>query len=243
MKRRLIAACLLMLSAAVPACADPVVRIAFGESLEPYVMSSGDSGIEIDIIRAAFQARGYQIHTEYFSQPRLPMALEKEEIDAVATLGQQSGVKAVFSDVYISYEDEAITLADRHLTLKSPNDMQRLSVLAFSHARRYLGPAFADMARRNPRYSETADQLNQTRLMYRGLVDVVISDRRIFQWMSRKQMQQFHERVQPVDEHRMFPPTTYRLACRTPQLCAQFNQGLKDIQANGQYQKILEQYR
>jgi polar amino acid transport system substrate-binding protein len=243
MMRRSFALCLLMSVFACKAIAGPLVHIAFGESLEPYVMASNNSGIEVEIVRAAFLARGYQIEPEYFSQPRLPMALEKSDIDAVATLGEQSGIKAGYSDVYISYEDEAITLADRHLTLKSPRDLEHLSVLAFSHARSYLGPEFADMARHNPRYSETADQLDQARQLYHGLVDVVIADRRIFLWMSRMQTQQFKEKTLPVDEHRLFPPTAYRLACRTPQLCATFNRGLKDIQANGQYQKILDQYR
>lgn len=242
MLRRIALACLLIAVCAPVATAGQMVRVAFGESLEPYVMAD-DRGIEVDIIRAAFQARGYQISPEYFSQPRLPMALEKNEIDAVATLGQQSGVKAAFSDIYISYEDEAITLSERHLSLKDPRELGRYRVLAFAHARQYLGTAFADMANSNPRYSETADQLNQARLLHRGLVDVVIADKRIFQWMSRRQEQQFKEKARPVDEHRLFAPTTYRLACRSPQLCAAFNQGLKDILASGQYQKILDQYR
>jgi ABC-type amino acid transport substrate-binding protein len=243
MLRRAVVAALLLSIAAFHAEAGADVCIAFGESLDPYVMDNASRGIEVDIIRAAFQARGIRIHTASFSQPRLPAALDKKDIDAVATLGSQSGVKAFFSEVYIAYEDEAITLSERHLVLKNPHDMEHLNVLAFSHARSYLGPAFADMASHNPHYGETADQLDQARMLYRGLVDVVIADRYIFRLMSDKQAETFKEKVLPVDEHHLFPPTTYQLACRTAQLCDTFNQGLNIIRENGKYQQIIDQYR
>ncbi|BEV73071.1 MULTISPECIES: ABC transporter substrate-binding protein [unclassified Paludibacterium] len=233
----------LWLGTCLPAGAGTAIRVAFGESLEPYVMVDSNNGIEVDIIRAAFAARGIAVTPQYLSQPRLPSALEQSEIEAVATLGRQSGVHAFFSNTYVAYEDVAIALKQRQLKLAQIHDLEGLNILAFPNATHYLGSEFRALAWRNPHYAETADQINQNRLLYRGAIDVVVSDRRIFQWMDRKQALQFHEKPQPVDIFHLFPPTTYQLACRSQSLCETFNQGLKIIQGNGEYERILNNYR
>ena len=234
---------LLAIGAAAAPGADNTIHVAFGESLEPYVMVDSNSGIEVDIIRAAFAARGLAMAPQYVSQPRLATALEHADIEAVATLGRQSGVRAYYSNTYIAYEDVAITLKSRQIRLTQISDLNQYSVLAFPRATLYLGTEFRTMASNNPRYAGTADQLNQNRLLYRDGIDVVVADRRIFQWMDRKQELQFHEQAQPVDIYHLFPPTTYQLVCRSLSLCETFNQGLKIIQSNGQYDKILATYR
>jgi ABC-type amino acid transport substrate-binding protein len=206
-------------------------------------MANSNNGIEVDIIRSAFAARGITVKPQYVSQPRLASVLDHPEIDAVATLGRQSGIRAYYSNTYIIYEDVAITLKSRQIKLTQVADLSRYNVLAFSRAPIYLGAEFRAMASTNPHYAEVADQLNQNRLLYRGAIDVVIADRRIFQWMDRKQEQQFHEKTLPVNMYHLFAPTAYQLACRSLQLCETFNQGLKAIQSNGEYDRILNTYR
>ncbi|MBP7580347.1 MAG: hypothetical protein KA757_04965, partial [Vogesella sp.] len=86
------------------------VAVAFGESLEPYVIPQLEAGIELDIIRAALKSQHYEMKPVFLSQKRLPQALADRKIDAVATIVPESGAKGAYSDVYISYEDKAITL-------------------------------------------------------------------------------------------------------------------------------------
>ncbi|TDR80693.1 substrate-binding periplasmic protein [Paludibacterium purpuratum] len=234
--------CLLVVSAGWAAGAELSIRVAFGESLEPYVMADSNNGIEVDIIRAAFAVRGIAVTPQYVSQPRLATALESPGIDAVATLGRQSGIRTNYSNTYVSYDDVAITLKSRQLKLTQIADLVHYNVLAYSNAKIYLGPEFHVMANKNPHYAEAADQMNQNRLLYRGAIDVVVADRRIFQWMDHKLEPQFHEKPQPVEMYHLFPPTEYQLACRTSVLCDTFNQGLKIIQKNGEYDRILARY-
>ena len=131
----------MLLALAAQAWAQKTIKVAFGESLEPYVMEGGKTGLELEIVRAALQERGYLIEPVFFSQPRLPMAMKSKDIDAVATVGEQAGLQAEYSDVYISYEDVAITLASRHIQLHNPKELGAYRVLAFSLAKQYLGPS------------------------------------------------------------------------------------------------------
>ncbi|MGR2664214.1 substrate-binding periplasmic protein [Chromobacterium haemolyticum] len=233
----------LLLALGANAHAHKLVKVAFGESLEPYVMEGGQNGLELEIVRAALQERGYRIEPVFFSQPRLPMALKNKDIDAVATVGEQAGLQAEYSDVYISYEDVAITLSSRRIQLHQTKELGAYRVLAFSLAKQYLGEAFKDMAKNNPNYAETANQVDQNRLLFRGSVDVVVADRNIFAWMNHKLATQFKEKTAPVDIHRLFPPTVYRMAFRSAPLRDEFNQGLRAIQKNGVYKQIVNRYQ
>ena len=141
-------------------------------------MEGGKTGLELEIVRAALQERGYLIEPVFFSQPRLPMAMKSKDIDAVATVGEQAGLQAEYSDVYISYEDVAITLASRHIQLHNPKELGAYRVLAFSLPSN-TWVRLQEMAKANPNYAETANQVDQNRLLFRGSVDVVVADRNI----------------------------------------------------------------
>jgi len=218
--------------------ADKIVSIAFGESMSPYISEHGTSGMEVEIIRAALQARGYQLRAVSVSQPRLTQALQRPDVDAVATISQPSYPQAPCSSVYISYDNVAITLASHPLALNDLHDLARYRVQAFPLAKNNLGAAFAAMARHNPDYAESANQVDQNRLLYRGAIDVVIADRHIFAAMNEKMRQETDEQPQPVKIYHLFTPTPYRLAFKQTRLRDEFNLGLLAIQRNGQYQQI-----
>lgn len=233
----------LILLTAPARAADTTVRIAFGESLEPYINHDGQSGLEVDIIRAALSERGLFLKPLTVSQPRLGKALLQTDVDGVATVLPESYPKAAFSDVYIHYEDVAIVLADSHIRLDSIADLARYRVLAFPMARQYLGPEFAAMANANPRYAEAANQIDQNRLLYRGAIDVVVADRNIFAGMDQKLRQTYLESPALVKEYHLFVRIPYRIAFKNERLRNEFNQGLQAIQRNGVYQKLTRRFR
>ncbi|MEC5208737.1 polar amino acid transport system substrate-binding protein [Vogesella perlucida] len=218
------------------------VVVAFGESLEPYVIPQLEAGIELDIIRAALKAQRYEMQPVFLSQKRLPQALADRRIDAVATIVPESGAKGAYSDVYISYEDKAITLSQRRLEINKIADLAGYSVSAFPLAGQYLGSEFAALTARHPDYHETGNQIDQNRLLYRGSVDVVVADYRIFNYMNKRMQADFNEQALPVTYHDIFIKLPYRVLFRQPTLRDAFNQGLKQIQQNGDYQRILKRY-
>ena len=216
--------------------------VAFGESLEPYVIPQLESGIEVDIVRAALQASGIQIKPVFLAQKRLPYAFGNKEVEAIATMVPGYGVNGAYSDIYIHYEDKAITLAERGLQLNRVADLARYRVLAFPLAGQYLGDEFARLMRQHPAYSETGNQLDQNRLLYRGSVDVVVADVRIFNFMNRRMQTDFHETPREVKYHDLFPRIPYRVLFRSPQMRDRFNDGLQQLQRSGAYQQILDRY-
>lgn len=235
--------CVLSLGATTALAGDgkPVV-VAFGESLEPYVIPQRESGIEVEIVREALRLQGLTLVPMFFSQKRLPRMLGNNQIDAIATITPDSGVKAAYSDVYITYEDMAITLRSRELPLKNIADLGKYSIAAFPLASQYLGPDFARMAAANPRYGETGNQVDQNRLLYRNAVDVVVADQRIFRYMDQRVGNDFHEDAKDVSYHDLFTHLPYRLAFRSATLRDRFNKGLAASQANGSYQQILNRF-
>ncbi|MFN4238079.1 MAG: substrate-binding periplasmic protein [Vogesella sp.] len=218
------------------------VTVAFGESLEPYVIPQLEAGIELDIIRAALKSQRYQMQPVFLSQKRLPQALSDRKIDAVATIVPESGAKGAYSDVYISYEDVAITLTQRRLNINKIADLAPYSISAFPLAGQYLGSEFAALSARHHDYHETGNQIDQNRLLYRGSVDVVVADHRIFHYMNKRMQADFGEQPLPVTYHDIFIKLPYRVLFRQPALRDAFNSGLKAIQQNGDYQRILKRY-
>lgn len=234
----LLVACLLPASAVARE-----VLIAFGESLEPYVMPEDASGIEVDLVRAALEQSGHSLRPVFLSQSRLPRALNNPNVDGIATITPDSGLQAHYSDVYIHYEDVAFTLKKRQIKLEKISDLGNWRIVAFPLATVYLGSELARLAHKNPLYQETANQLEQNRLLYRGVADVVIADRRIFQFMDKRVRDEFQEQVLPVQMHELFIRLPYRIAFRDKVLSKAFNQGLRQIQDKGIYQQILQRYQ
>lgn len=240
---RLLPWLLALLSPIVSATGASTLVVAFGESLEPYVMPADKSGIEVEIVREALKSQSITMQPVFLSQKRLPLAFSNREIDAISTIVPDSGIEGAYSDVYIHYEDKAITLASRKLSLSKVGDLARFSVLAFPHAAKYLGPEFATLSQNHPNYRETGDQVDQNRTLYRGNVDVVVSDIRIFNYMDRRMQERFGESPKAVQYHDIFVKIPYRMLFRSPAMRDAFNKGLHQLQQSGRYQQILNRYR
>ncbi|MFC3530619.1 substrate-binding periplasmic protein [Vogesella facilis] len=238
----LLLAVLLAAHAGAAPAPEPIVTVAFGESLEPYAIPPLGSGIEVDIVREALQQQGLQLKPLFLAQKRLPYALGSKEMDAVATMLPNYGVNGAYSEPYIQYQDKAITLAERNLAITSIGDLARYRVLGFPLASQYLGSAFRQLTQQHPAYSETGNQLDQNRLLFRGSVDVVVADVRIFSYMNRRMQSDFHETPRPVHYHNLFPQLSYRVLFRSPQQRDAFNHGLRQLQQSGRYQQIIDKY-
>ncbi len=228
------------LLAGAPAGAQPVSML-IGLSLPPYVIAAENRGLEYDIVSEALALRGRQMVPRYVDYGAVPVEMARGAADAAMTINPDSGVQACYSDVHIIYRDYAITLASRGLEIRRPADLAGRSVLAFQSAILYLGPDFAAMARTNPRYDEAADQAQQNYRLFAGEVEVIVADRRIFDWFNPAVAWRM-DVTQPVVVHDIFAPLPYRVAFRDPALCASFIEGLAELRRSGRYEAILAAY-
>ncbi len=219
------------------------VRVAFGQSVAPFADAQDGTGVEVDIIRAALQAVGYTVRPVFMPSARKMLALRNGEVEAAATLSPQDGPDACFSDVYIYYQDFAITPKGRYPKGLRLTDLAELRVVAYQLATHHLGPEYAATVKNNPRYMEQADQLSQLRMLFGGQADVIVAERHIFEHqLKRLAESRFKERPFPVDFMPLFKPVAYRVAFKDLALCEQFNAGLSRIRREGVLERISAAY-
>lgn len=220
------------------------VLMAVGRSLPPYVIVDEWRGLEYDIVREALAVEGHTLKPHFTTFARVVRELESGGADAAMTMRPDSGVRACYSDVHISYRNYAISLAKNNLTIKTVRDLTDRSVLAFQNASLYLGDAYREMAERNPAYREDAQQSLQPIMLFLERVDVVVADRNIFAWFAdQPEVKSRVSTTAALRFHPIFPQTDYRVAFKDKVLCDSFNRGLKKIRENGLYDKISLRYR
>ncbi len=217
------------------------LKIAIGLSLPPYFIEGKAEGMEFEVIQQALAVKGHTFKPEYLPFARVTKAIEDKQVDGAATIREDSGIKTNYSSEHITYQNFAITLKEKNLKIDSIADLNGKSIAAFQNAKKYLGPDFAKMADANKAYVEHATQQTQNKLLFSGRVDVVVGDKNIFNYFTP----QISKEVSTDKElvfHPIFPATQYKMGFTDAQIRDDFNEGLKQIKANGAYQKIIEKY-
>lgn len=244
--RGILLACLLLPLAtqAQPDCGTAKgVRIAFNNSLAPFAIEASANGIEIDIIRESFRRQGCKLVPVFLPFVRFGYALAEGKVDGVATINERSGIRAVFSDPYIEYQNVAVTLASRRLSIARIGDLKGLKVIAFPGAARSLGDEFRRFSDKNPHYREDPKQLSHNRLLYNGAVDVAIAERSIYAYLDRELgTNKYPERKLPVAMHPLFAVNRYQLGFRDSALRDKFNLGFSSL-SKEDLKTIHDRYR
>ncbi|WP_233246762.1 transporter substrate-binding domain-containing protein [Chromobacterium sp. Panama] len=220
-----------------PIAALPSIRVALGETKQPYIDAERAKGVEYDIVHQALIQAGYQPQIRFGPNLRAHNWLANGQVDAaIANSGGH------VSEPYIVYQNMAITLCKRRIRLRRLDDLARFRVAAFQGAHLYLGPDFAALAPQITSYREESPQVTLNRLLYSERADVAISDVNIFQQLS-------HELRREIDvgaklcPYALFTPTHYRLTFRDVRDRDRFNQGLRRFAAAGGYEKLAERYQ
>lgn len=224
-----------------PLGAEPVIRLATGQSLMPYTSEASQNGLELDIVREALARAGYRLEVSFYPMARVAWALQHGQADAATPMAETAEVPGIcYSDSHVRYQNVAVSLASRGFSLQSVADLADKKVIAFQYASKYLGSAFGNIADNNPRYQELAHQDRQVKALFAGDADVIVLDLNIY----RYQLQQLQPtlRQHPVTIHSLFPPNDYKVGFRDTAVCAAFNQGLAALRADGSYQAILDRY-
>ncbi|MCL1142201.1 substrate-binding periplasmic protein [Shewanella gaetbuli] len=218
-----------------------VLRIASATERSPYIYQHDQSGLELDIIRAALADQGIEVEFQFSSRNRQVLHFERNKADAIMTINEYSGVSGYLSDSYISYHNMAITLAKNDIQFSNISDLQHYSVVAFLNAVKVLGEDFKKMAASNDAYLEVSPQEKQNKMLYMNRVQVVIADRYIFQDLN-KLITRDVDVTERLHFHKLFNGPDYYLSFHDLALKNAFNAGLKNIRANGIYQQIEQQY-
>lgn len=239
MARWLAAFVLLLIASAV--CAEPL-RVGFGLDRPPYVFKGERRGLEYELIDTVARHAGFEIDPVFAPPERMRLLLQRGELDAIVASNPTDGAAPHYSETYIRYQNAVAALASRGYRIERIADLAAYSISTFQHARLMLGPEFQAMARDNPRYREEAQSVTRNRLLYSGRIEVILVDPSIFDYFNQEASEQVDVK-QPLTWYRILPPTPYSVGFRDEDQRKRFDQGLKAIEASGEYKRIEQRYR
>jgi polar amino acid transport system substrate-binding protein len=220
------------------------VRIGMNRGIQPFVMAESNSGLEVEIVRAAFAAESVPIEFSYISNARSWAEFESGKIDIISNAKPGSSAKAVLTHwPVLSFQNRAISLKSRHLRLGSIGDLRNLRVIAFQTASKVLGDEFADMATRNPQYSEDTG-VPSFKLVLGG-ADVIVSQADVFRYYLRESNKRLplQSQAEQFDYHDILGRgNDYWFAFRTELMRDQFERGISAIYQSGEIERIFARY-
>lgn len=229
----------LFLTFSAPSLAKKI-EVVVGWDKPPYVMQYENSGFEVELTRRILLTLGHEMVPVYVPFGRTVMMVEDGEVDMGLTMSPNHNIDpALLTDVYVVYQNVAISLSSRQLQIEGIASLAGLSVLSFQTAREVLGDDFRKVIDRTSGYVEVPIQSRQLLMLTSGAVEVAILDRNIFSYLHAQLPE--HER-KPVTIHELFAPIPCSAAIRDPQLRQQFNSALAEFIKDGRYQALLDEF-
>jgi polar amino acid transport system substrate-binding protein len=215
--------------------------IAVGWTKPPYVISNDNSGFELDLVRAVLKSIGHDIIPIYVPFGRSAIMLLQGQVDMALTINQRLIDRPeLLSDVYIVYQNVAISLKSKKLTISSIDDLSNYSIVAFQNATIVLGEEFSQTVKLSRLYTELPEQKRQTEMLLLGNTDVVVMDINIFIHFSRELTGV--SQLDKVNIHPVFPPSPYHVAFNDLALKQQFNVALAEFIQTQAYTDLVNRY-
>lgn len=230
--------------APAPARADEIL-VAMGDHLPPYIIPEEATGFEVEVFREALAHAGHSIRPIFVPIKRVAMLFADGKYDvAMMDSGidlERSG--GLYGEPAAIYDNVFIALADRHLSIKTPDDLRGLSVLCFPGAlTRY--PDWLSAVARAGRYRETNNQTLQALMLQAGDVDVVLSDRYVFRYFSHMLRKRKAQPLRETAEYSVLTenPRNYRTIFRDGGIRLDFEEGLRFLKESGRFSELFSQF-
>lgn len=221
-----------------------LVSVAFGEKLPPFIIPEKNSGIEIEIVREALAVRGHMLKPLYFPMARIAMSFKTRKVDVVMMdVGEDmSLLGGYYGEPPVLYDNVLITLKEKNITIKRPQDLKGLRINSFIGAQKRYPDWFGSLSPEF--YVEKNDQSVQPLLLEMGRFDVVLCDRNIFKYYSVLAKKNPRFKGLPVVEHPfvIVNPEHYRPVFYDKKIRDDFNYGLKTLQKSGRVKVIYDSY-
>jgi polar amino acid transport system substrate-binding protein len=227
------------------------LRVAFVTDRAPYCfkMNGIDSGIEVDLIRAALKPYGYTVKPIIVPKVRLSLILKSNEADIASTIQGADGDGLFFSDDFIQFHNHAISKKKQDIKINTVADLDKYTFIIWQGGWRNLGAEFEATykpdanGRFRANYAEAHSQLNQARMFWVERAELVIMDKKIFEHFKKLLRNEYNTDEEIIFHDFSKKQTNYPAAFRNQELRNQFNEGLRKIRANGTYQAIIDSYK
>ncbi len=214
------------------------ITLLAGLSLPPYIIQEENKGMEYDIIKESLALKGHNLTLKYV--PFVRIVVDYKNNDGAITINESSGATGNYSDVVITYQNSAISLKEKGITVNTIADLKGKNIVAFQNATKYLGPEFAEVAMANPKYAEQGQQDLQVKMLYSGRSDVIVSDVNIFKYYRNKVTGM--DTSADIVYHEIFQGVDYKVLFNDAAIRDDFNAGLAELKSSGRYDEIIKSY-
>ena len=237
----------LALLAFSPSCSAEKLRVAFGNTLAPWVMAESNDGILIDLISEAMEPLGYEIEKVYYPYARRIRSYQSNIVDVVCDINQNnitsSNLFGHFSGNIYAYENYAFSLERNNYHFNSISDLGKYSLLSWQGARNHLGSAYDKMAANNPVYLETHNQKLQVKMLFLGRVDIIQLDKQIYEFyrVSLLKDKSVDANI-AVDRFPLFGKNPNGFLFRSEKARDDFVNQVNKMKLDGRYNKIFNKY-
>lgn len=220
------------------------VKMAFGDSLPPFIFPTDQTGIELDIVREALAYNNHTLEPVFVPMERLVQTYKEKSTDAIMMdVGDRSLKKfGCYSKAPVLYKNVFITLKKQNINIKSPQHLKGLKINSFiGAAKRY--PDWLSKVYSDGTYFEDGNQSLQILQLVNGRIDSVLSDIDIFKYYFLKSnlknisFSDF-ETFDVLTEN----PLEYRPVFRSKKICRDFDEGLAKLKKTDRIKKIYQQY-
>jgi len=223
------------------ALAAKELLIATSSSIPPYVISDQHRGIAVEILQEALAHSGHQVEFVYAPNLRVERLLKEQQVDGVFNLAYEAIPNVHYSLPVIDYHNIAITLPSYPGKIEQLHDLDGVRLTLFQNSAKFLGEDFGQLLERNPHFHEVSSQRSQLKMLFRGRTDVIIMEKRIFEFFYRELLAS-GEIGGDYHTHDVFPIASRYAAFNQKSLRDEFNEGLKELERSGRKEAIIEQY-
>nr|WP_281253013.1 transporter substrate-binding domain-containing protein [Pseudocolwellia agarivorans] len=204
-------------------------------------MNDKGEGLQIDIIREALSAQNIMVEFQHMPLSRTILGFQQLNADAISIVPSNYSYQGMYiSKPYITYQNVAVSLAERELTIDSIYDLDGLIIAAFQRAGKHLGDEYNLNVASSSQYREIAEQREQVDMLFRGEAEVIILDLNIFIYFCKIHKNTMYQN--PFKIHYIFDEKQYSAGFKSEELKDKFDKGVAEIKSNGQYNYILNKY-
>ncbi|WP_229507120.1 substrate-binding periplasmic protein [Pseudoduganella rivuli] len=219
------------------------LKIGLQSVIAPFVMPGQQTGLLVDVLRAAFATQHIATDFIYLPNVRFEQQLREGKVDVSTLAKPEYKIKGFLSHWPVTnFHNMAITVRSRIPVLRHIDELRQYRVTAFGNARKVMGREFDAAMAKNPEYREAATMPSAGLLLNR--MDVMISQRDIFLYYLSQQISDARSRESELAFHDILGNgNLYWLAFRSEAQRDAFERGVAEIYASGEIDQILERYQ
>lgn len=241
-----LALCSLPLAAQLPM---KTIRVGFYPDIKPWVMADGKDGIAVDILREVLEDEGLRLEVVQLPYARKIQAYRSGNLDGLYGISSQQQQReqliGSISRGLHSFDNVAVTLSRRKIELDEAADLSRWRVMAWQGAS-YMLPASYDLlaAVGEGNYLETLDQYQQLSNLLSGRVDVVLTDRLVFESNLKILARDRGQASLPQTSlHAILPPNEAAVLLRDSGLRERLDRRISQLKNSARYGQIFGRYQ